>query len=45
VRFLVRAPRRSGTALAAALRAGLAARTARKEPGTVRLELDPAELI
>jgi primosomal protein N' (replication factor Y) (superfamily II helicase) len=45
VRFLVRAPRRSGTALAVALRAGLAARTAKKETGTVRLELDPAELI
>jgi primosomal protein N' (replication factor Y) len=45
VRFLVRAPRSGGAALAVALRAGQAARTARKEPGTVRLELDPAELI
>jgi len=45
VRFLVRAPRSGGAALAAALRAGQAARTARKEPGAVRLELDPAELI
>ena len=45
VRFLVRAPRSGGGALAAALRAGQAARTARKEPGAVRLELDPAELI
>jgi primosomal protein N' (replication factor Y) (superfamily II helicase) len=45
VRFLVRAPRSGGTALAAVLHAGQAARTARKEPGTVRLELDPAELI
>jgi primosomal protein N' (replication factor Y) len=45
VRFLVRAPRPGGTALAAALRAGQAARTARKEPGAIRLELDPAELI
>jgi primosomal protein N' (replication factor Y) len=45
VRFLIRAPRSGGTALAAVLHAGQAARTARKEPGTVRLELDPAELI
>ena len=45
VRFLVRAPRSGGTELAAVLHAGQAARTARKEPGTVRLELDPAELI
>ncbi len=43
--FLVRAPRSGGAALAAVLHAGQAARTARKEPGTVRLELDPAELI
>ncbi len=45
VRFLVRAPRSGGAALAVALRAGQAARTARKEPGAVRLELDPEELI
>jgi primosomal protein N' (replication factor Y) (superfamily II helicase) len=45
VRFLIRAPRSGGLALAAALRAGQAGRTARKEPGVVRLELDPAELI
>jgi primosomal protein N' (replication factor Y) len=45
VRFLVRAPRSGGAALAAALRAGQAARTAKKEEGVVRLELDPAELI
>ena len=45
VRFLVRVPRSEGTALAAVLHAGQAARTARKEPGTIRLELDPAELI
>jgi primosomal protein N' (replication factor Y) len=45
VRFLVRAPRSGGTALAAELRTGQAARAARKEAGTVRLELDPAELI
>jgi primosomal protein N' (replication factor Y) len=45
VRFLVRAPRSGGADLAAVLHAGQAARTAKKEPGTVRLELDPAELI
>jgi primosomal protein N' (replication factor Y) (superfamily II helicase) len=45
VRFLVRAPRSGGAALAAALRSGQAARTARKEVGAVRLVLDPAELI
>jgi primosomal protein N' (replication factor Y) len=45
VRFLVRAPRSAGGALAVALRAGQAARTARKDAGVVRLELDPAELI
>jgi primosomal protein N' (replication factor Y) len=45
VRFLVRAPRSSGAALAAELRTGQAARTARKDAGAVRLELDPAELI
>ena len=45
VRFLVRAPRSAGIALAASLRAGQAARTARKDSGVVRLELDPAELI
>jgi primosomal protein N' (replication factor Y) len=45
VRFLVRAPRSGGAALAVALRAGQAARTARKEAGIIRLVLDPAELI
>jgi primosomal protein N' (replication factor Y) len=45
VRFLVRAPSAAGTALALALRAGLAERSARKDPGFVRLQLDPAELI
>ena len=45
VRFLIRAPSPEGTALAVALRSGLAVRSSRKEPGTVRLELDPAELI
>jgi primosomal protein N' (replication factor Y) len=45
VRALVRVPRSGGLALAAALRAALAVRTAQKEPGAVRLQLDPAELI
>ena len=45
VRFLVRAPAPAGTALAVALRRGLAGRTARKDQGLVRLRLDPAELI
>jgi primosomal protein N' (replication factor Y) (superfamily II helicase) len=44
-RMLVRVDRRSGTALAAALRAAQATRTARKEAGAVRLQLDPAELL
>jgi len=45
VRMLVRVDRRDGTALAAALRAAQAARTARKDAGVVRLQLDPAELL
>jgi primosomal protein N' (replication factor Y) (superfamily II helicase) len=45
VRMLVRADRRNGSPLAAALRAAQALRTARKEDGTVRLQLDPAELL
>ncbi len=44
-RALVRVPRSSGLALAAALRAAQAVRTAQKEAGVVRLRLDPAELI
>ncbi len=44
-RALVRVPRSAGLALAAALRAALAVRTAQKEAGVVRLQLDPAELI
>jgi primosomal protein N' (replication factor Y) (superfamily II helicase) len=44
-RFLVRAPASAGTRLAVALRSGLAERSARKEQGSVRLQLDPAELI
>jgi primosomal protein N' (replication factor Y) len=45
IRMLVRADRRNGTPLAAALRAAQALRTARKEDGAVRLQLDPAELL
>jgi len=45
VMALVRVPRSAGLALAAALRAALAVRTAQKEAGVVRLRLDPAELI
>ena len=45
VRYLVRVPRSEGSDLALALRAGQAARTAAKEPGAVRVELDPAALI
>jgi primosomal protein N' (replication factor Y) len=45
VRALVRAPRDQGAALARALHAAQAARSARKEAGTVRVQLDPAEVI
>jgi primosomal protein N' (replication factor Y) (superfamily II helicase) len=45
VRVLVRVDRRNGTALACALRASQAIRTARKDAGVVRLQLDPAELL
>jgi primosomal protein N' (replication factor Y) (superfamily II helicase) len=45
VRALVRAPRSRGTALARALHAAQAARSARKEGGGVRVQLDPAEII
>jgi primosomal protein N' (replication factor Y) (superfamily II helicase) len=44
-RFLVRVDRKAGTALAIALRAAQAIRSARKDAGAVRLQLDPAELI
>jgi primosomal protein N' (replication factor Y) len=40
-RFLVRVPRRDGAALAAALHAAAATRSARKTAGAVRIELDP----
>jgi primosomal protein N' (replication factor Y) len=45
VRALVRAPRAQGGALAKALQAAQAGRSARKEGGGVRVQLDPAELI
>ena len=45
VRALVRAPRARGAELARALAAAQAGRSARKEGGGVRVQLDPAELI
>jgi len=44
VRALVRAPHADGSALASALHAGQAVRSARKSAGAVRVELDPLEL-
>jgi primosomal protein N' (replication factor Y) (superfamily II helicase) len=44
-RALVRAPRAAGSELAHALHVAQAARSARKEGGGVRVQLDPAELI
>jgi primosomal protein N' (replication factor Y) len=41
-RMLVRVPRTDGADLAAALKAGLAGRSARKATGLLRVELDPA---
>ncbi len=45
VRALLRVPRADGLALAKALHAAQAARSARKEGGGARVQLDPAELI
>lgn len=45
VRALVRAPRSEGAVLARALQAAQAGRSARKEGGGVRVQLDPPELI
>ena len=45
VRALLRVPRADGLVLAKALHAAQAARSARKEGGGVRVQLDPAELI
>jgi primosomal protein N' (replication factor Y) len=45
VRMLVRVPRSGASALAGALQAAQAVRSARKDAGPVRVQLDPAELI
>jgi primosomal protein N' (replication factor Y) len=45
VRVLVRVPRSASISLAAALRAAQGVRSARKDPGPVRVQLDPGELI
>jgi len=45
IRYLIRVPRSAGSELALALRAAQAVRTAAKEPGPVRVQLDPAALI
>jgi primosomal protein N' (replication factor Y) len=45
VRVLIRVPRSGASALAAALRAGQGMRSARKDAGPVRVQLDPADLI
>jgi primosomal protein N' (replication factor Y) (superfamily II helicase) len=45
IRYLVRVPRSEGGELATVLRAGQAARSAAKEPGPVRVQLDPATLV
>lgn len=44
VRALVRVPRTRGAALARAVAASLATRSARREGGTLRVQLDPADL-
>jgi primosomal protein N' (replication factor Y) len=44
VRALLRVPRRDGLELARAVRAALACRSARKDPGPVRVQFDPPEL-
>jgi primosomal protein N' (replication factor Y) len=45
VRVLVRVPRSASMPLAAALQAAQGVRSARKDTGAVRVQLDPAELI
>ena len=45
VRAVVRCPTSQRAALAAALKAAAAARSARKEPGAVRVALDPVDLV
>ncbi len=44
VRLVLRVPRRDGAPLAAALKAAQGVRSARKAPGTVRVQIDPAVL-
>jgi primosomal protein N' (replication factor Y) len=44
-RYLVRVPRSAGGELALSLRAAQADRTARKETGLLRVQLDPAALV
>jgi primosomal protein N' (replication factor Y) len=44
-RLLIRVPRSSGAALAAALKAAAALRSARKAADSVKLVLDPARLL
>jgi primosomal protein N' (replication factor Y) len=41
----VRTSRADGLALAAALKVAIAVRSARKAPGTVRVQIDPLELL
>jgi primosomal protein N' (replication factor Y) len=43
-RALIRVPRSAGLDLARALHAALAQRSARKDGGAVRVQLDPAEV-
>jgi primosomal protein N' (replication factor Y) len=45
MRMLLRVPLASGDQLVAAVRAGVAIRTARKEPGSVRVQRDPLDLV
>jgi primosomal protein N' (replication factor Y) len=44
VRMLARCPREEGAALAAALHAAAAVRSARREPGAVRVQVDPRDV-
>jgi primosomal protein N' (replication factor Y) len=43
--LIVRVPRASGRALAAALHAAAGVRSARKAPDPVRIQLDPLDLL
>jgi primosomal protein N' (replication factor Y) len=45
IRYLIRVPRSEGGELATELRAGQAVRSAAKDPGLVRVQLDPATLV